>query len=45
MTSSYNRRITDLPGLTINIYKGKPALNSDTKVQWTVHILGISVYA
>ena len=31
MTSSYNRRITDLPGLTINIYKGKPALNSDTK--------------
>ena len=30
MTSSYNRRITDLPGVTINIYKGKPALESDT---------------
>ena len=30
MTSSYNRRITDLPGVTINIYKGNPALESDT---------------
>lgn len=31
MTSSYNRRITDLPGVTINIYKGKPALENDTE--------------
>jgi len=30
MTSSYNRRITDLPGVTINIYKGQTALKSDT---------------
>lgn len=31
MTSSYNRRIADLPGVTINIYKGKPALENDTE--------------
>ncbi len=31
MTSSYNRRVTDLPGVTINIYKGKPALDGDMK--------------
>lgn len=30
MTSTYSRRVTDLPGVTINIYKGKPALESDT---------------
>ncbi len=30
MTSTYSRKITDLPGVTINIYKGKPALESDT---------------
>ena len=30
MTSTYSRKITDLPGVTINLYKGKPALESDT---------------
>ena len=29
LTSSQNRRITDLPGLCVNLIKGHPALSSD----------------
>jgi len=31
MTYTYNRKITDIPGIRLNIVKGKPALENDIK--------------
>jgi hypothetical protein len=53
ITSTFNRKITDIPGITVNVMKGKPALDSDIPVgtlpihisseyRWTLEVMQIS---
>jgi hypothetical protein len=53
LTFTFNRKITDIPGITLNVMKGKPALESDipfgtlpvhisSEYRWTLEVMQIS---